>query len=372
MNTHQKKTIFYSLLLFGLVIFVIGAFHRFGESFTGNSIPISDEKITSNGREDCKDESYTDQDVTMYAVFGSNTPNGESYRSYDYAYQLPMAALAWERIGFKSIVLIVGSRCEWDNEPALRHVLTALEARQSVTVIFVSAPLEQRPLLSQTGRIFAANLPEFPGKPYDYVVTSDADLWPLHREHFIHQPGKNVVLVHSLCCGFFDWKGKTYRMYPMGNIGATANTWRQILNEQQKTMTSDSPGIIKYMQEEFGALVNQKVVVAEQTWYLDQKLVSIRIAQWMQRHGNETVHVVSDDGWTRVDRARWDAAVLNQTSFEKRYDAHLPVFTFRPDQWSKVLPLVKLMYGENSTLTNYCEDYTKGFLSKVKNYFPQS
>ena len=52
-----------------------------------------------------------------YAVFATSTPNGESYRSYDYAYNVPLTALAWERIGFRSIVLIIGSRCEWENEP---------------------------------------------------------------------------------------------------------------------------------------------------------------------------------------------------------------------------------------------------------------
>ena len=117
----------------------------------------------------------------MYAVFGVNTPNGIGYRAlFDYAHQLPLAALTWHKIGFKSIGILVGSRCEWGNEPALRHIFKHLEMKDYVTVMFVPAPLEKRSLLSQTALVFAANLPDFPGKDTDYFITSDADLWPLH------------------------------------------------------------------------------------------------------------------------------------------------------------------------------------------------
>lgn len=78
-----------------------------------------------------------------YAVFCASTPNGASYRSFDYAYNLPLTALAWERIGYKSIVLIIGSRCEWENDPALRLILVRLEERRGTT-IFIESPLEYR------------------------------------------------------------------------------------------------------------------------------------------------------------------------------------------------------------------------------------
>lgn len=367
MNNNQKKKIIDSVLLFGLVLFVIAAVHRFK---TSNGTTNEIDAVGEADDTPCEDE-IQDGNVTMYAVFGANTPNGVSWRSFDYAFQLPLTALAWNRIGFKSIVIIVGSRCEWENDPALRHILSHLETKDYVTVIFMPAPLEKRPLLSQTARIFAANLPDFPGKKNDYLITSDADLWPLHREHYVHQPGKKLVLVHGMCCGLFDFKGKKYRMYPMGNIGATVSTWREILNEKQQKFSQDADSIVKYMEQEMGSVVNQDVVVAEDTWYVDSRLVSIRIAQWMERHGNESVYHVSDDGWTRVDKARWDAAELNRTAFERRYDAHLLAFSFKPDVWARAKPLVNLMYGENSTLAKYCDEYTAKFFSNVKNYFTQ-
>jgi len=165
----------------------------------------------------------------LYAVFCSNTPNGESYRSNDYAFLLPLTALAWERIGFRSIVIIAGYRCEWDNDPALSLILAFLEARKA-TVIFIPSPIESRAMLSQTARIFAHNLPGFPAKDDDYVITSDADLWPIHREHYTPRPSRELVLVHSGCCGTFQWNGTNYRMYPMSNIGATVSVWKDIID----------------------------------------------------------------------------------------------------------------------------------------------
>lgn len=128
-----------------------------------------------------------------YVVFGSNTPNGESYRSYDYAFNLPLTALAWERIGFRSVVLIIGSRCEWENDPALSTILSHLEGRQT-TIIFIASPTDQRSKLSQTARPFAVNLPGFPGRrvwrnvqrsinrrPADVVHGSTGDEHPADR-----------------------------------------------------------------------------------------------------------------------------------------------------------------------------------------------
>lgn len=87
---------------------------------------------------------------------------GRSHRSFDYAFYLPLTALAWERIGFRSIILIIGERCEWDSNPALSLILERLKHRMA-TVVFVKTPLEYRTSMSQISRIFVTNLEEFPG-----------------------------------------------------------------------------------------------------------------------------------------------------------------------------------------------------------------
>lgn len=91
---------------------------------------------------------------------------GEGLRAFDYAFYLPLTALTWERIGYISFVIIIGSQCEWENDPTLRLILSRLKERKAI-VSFVPTPLEYRMMLSQTVRIFGANMEDFPGL-YDH------------------------------------------------------------------------------------------------------------------------------------------------------------------------------------------------------------
>ena len=94
-----------------------------------------------------------------FAVFSCATS-----LSVDYAFYLPLTVLAWRRIGFESIILIVGEKSQWEIHPVLSHVLDTLTKLSDIcTVLFLSADVENHVMLSQTARIFVANLKEFPG-----------------------------------------------------------------------------------------------------------------------------------------------------------------------------------------------------------------
>lgn len=219
-------------------------------------------------------EYYQPANATWWAVFTATTPDGVTRRSFDYAFYLPLTALAWERIGFRSLVLIAGRRCEWDGNPTLDLILTKLEGDRKVSiririsefhssssfsflllealVIFMEEAIpENRILISQVSRLFAANFPDFPGKPDDFLITSDSDLWPLRRGHYVPRPGYDLVLLHSDCCGKFSvpWRDdKNFTMYPIGNIGAKVSTWQEIINRNGSTKASDSASILQYLE----------------------------------------------------------------------------------------------------------------------------
>ncbi len=301
-----------------------------------------------------------------YAVFCANTPNGEGYRSYDYAYNLPLTALAWERIGYKSIVLIIGYRCEWENDPALIHVLSHLEERD-VKTIFLNSPLKYRTTLSQTARAFAVNIIDFPIKDNDYLITTDSDLWPLRMKHFIPRENASIVLIHADCCGFFNFNNVSYPLYPMSNIGAKVSTWREIMNENH-TFANNSESILDYLEDVFGKPARNQVVVGEDSWYMDQRMISIRITEWIAKFGNSSVFRVSDDGFYRVDRSQWDSDLLLVENLSDQFDAHLITKGYLPLQQKRIKPLIDLMYGKNSSEAKWCSKYNEGFLSKVRNY----
>lgn len=41
---------------------------------------------------------------------------------------------------------------------------------------------------------------------------------------------------------------------------------------------------------------------------------------------------------------------------------------YLPIQWKRMKLLIERMYGRNSWQSLWCDEYAKGFLSKVKNY----
>ena len=293
-----------------------------------------------------------------YAVFTCDTPDGKSHRQYDYAFYLPLTVLAWDRIGFKSIVIIVGRRIEWSAHPLLSHILLHLEAAQA-NIIFLNATDDNGRMLSQTARLFAANMKELAHKNEEYLITSDSVLWPFREAHYTPEPLKKLILVHSHCCGSFPFRNRSYRMIPMSNIGATAATWREIMNDN-RPIAHDAESILNYYQQDFGPKVRQKVVYASDDWYLDQKMVSIRVQQWIDSHSSDLVFEKSDANFSRIDRPNWNLDGLDQFTLRNYYDAHLPVNGYVPHVWKTIRPLIHSMYN-NSWQISWCESYATEF-----------
>ena len=301
-----------------------------------------------------------------FAVFGCSTPEKNSHRGFDYVFYLPLTVLAWQRIGFESIILIIGEKKEWQVHPILSYVLDNLERQSDATVIFIPAKVENRMMLSQTARIFVANMKEFPGIDTDYIMTTDSDLWPLRKEHYYLPPeiDRQLFLVHSKCCGPFTHDGRSYRMLPMSHIGASVATWKEIINTNSTQFYgNDSASILNYFEQFFGERVHRRVIFASDEWSLDQKLVSIRVDQWIRHQSSrrESVYEVSDEGLYRIDRSSWNADKIRPSSFRNYFDTHLLIDGFMPDKWNSIKPLLNLMYNKSTFGSEWCNRYATRF-----------
>ena len=219
-------------------------------------------------------------------------------------------------------------------------------------------------MLSQTVRLFVANMNEWAERD-DYLITSDSDLWPLRQAHFTPEVDKSLVLLHSDCCDHFNFQNKSFRMLPMCNIGANASTWRQIMNYNHPK-ADDSGTILKYFEEKFGPAVNEEVTFASDNWYLDQKMISIRIQEWIDRHSDQSVARKSDWGYARIDRQRWRPERIPLSTWSHYYDAHMPEHGYDPATWTTIRPLVQRMYG-NTWRMRWCDKYASEFYSKLIN-----
>ncbi len=85
----------------------------------------------------------------------------------------------------------------------------------------------------QVVRLFAANIlravfPRLPGLDAVYLLTSDADIWPLSADAYRLPPKARILALNSDCCPAFTHRGRSYRMLPMTNVGTDIWTWSQL------------------------------------------------------------------------------------------------------------------------------------------------
>ncbi|KAI0214037.1 hypothetical protein LSAT2_000856 [Lamellibrachia satsuma] len=295
------------------------------------------------------------QSYKRYAVFSANSNDND----YTYSFLLPLTAMTWRRIGYGSVVVIVGNLQEWRDVPLTNHILEST-LEQGATVVFLQgASAENSVMLSQTSRLFAAALIPFNDTSDTALVTSDADIWPMEEDLYSIQSNITSILsINAFCCGNFQHKGSSYRMLPLTNIVASVATWRMLIR-QKGALPSCPDDIVAYFSREFGELARRGVRKGENNgWFMDQHMASLWLADWHRQYGNGSVRYVRRDiGRDRIDSNRWFPYTMRNLK-----DAHVLLGTHTESVWRRVRPLLKLMYGPTSTEFRWCEQYRDDFL----------
>ena len=309
---------------------------------------------------DIKIISHPNENKTYFASFGFTTPGNEDYF---YAFSAPLAVRAWRRIGYECLVFIIGDIYEWMSREILKLIYSELVSLHS-TIIFLKSKPENEILMSQACRLFAANYFSWKSPEETFVVTTDVDLWPLNAALFDIPKGKRIMSVNSECCGSFDHGSHTYRLLPIGNIVTDINTWKEITNILgfcPRTV----PEIIDYFFREFGLLALEKTRKDEYVgWYMDQRMISMRLSDWMDKYGGNNVEFVPRD----VGRDRLDVNYWMPYSLHGKSDIHILPGAYKPGVWEKIRPLIKLMYSkdEEYEIVEYREIFMKLYISSQK------
>jgi len=61
-----------------------------------------------------------------------------------------------------------------------------------------------------------------------YLMTTDADLWPISRNIYNLPDNVDVLCTNAFHSGIFQHHRVTYRMLSIATIGARIGTWRKI------------------------------------------------------------------------------------------------------------------------------------------------
>lgn len=300
-----------------------------------------------------------------YGVLAVTTATQNTLERYHYVFLVPLAILAWKRIGFETIVLIAGKEEDWLIDSRLKLILTYIQEMHSL-YIFLDISEHQKVMMSQVSRIFAGSLLSDVLNEDDYLITSDVDLWPLEAPHYHLKLDRDILVLNSECCGSFVFKDQFYRMVPLGNFGARVKTWKQLITSGNQTLLpKTAEDVIVYLKNEFGDLVDKRVVKGEnEGWYMDQRLLSMLVSSWIKQHDIRRIDFVRRDvGNDRVDRSWWSTK-----SFEGKIDIHTLDNIFQTGIWLKMLPLFRELYGDNqySSLYSVCLLYFDDFRKELE------
>ena len=339
-----------------------GAKELIRKLYLGSNTETSDRRVGNSSLSSVPTYSVN-FNYTHYAIVSVSTPLDENY---NYVFYVPLTILSWRRIGYGTILLISGSKQDWLNQPVLKAVyMYAVKLNASVT--FLDSKPENRIMISQVSRLFAASLLQDKLHETDFLIISDIDLWPLNADMYVMNTGNEILSLNSDCCGTFEHNGKRYTMLPMANVGANLTTWLNIIGSD-RTLPTNAEDILKYFENEFGSVSRNAVVKGENFgWYQDQRMLSILVQQWIDRNDPSLVQRVPRNvGMDRVDRAWWNAnSIVNKT------DAHLLENAYDYKVWFRLTPLLRQMYGENSNAFSLCmryfEDFQKVFTAKIQN-----
>ncbi|ELT95302.1 hypothetical protein CAPTEDRAFT_201460 [Capitella teleta] len=278
----------------------------------------------------------------------------------NYLFYAPLTAMAWKRISFNSVIVVsIVNVFSWSEDPLLRLVLeTAL--KQEAFVLFLVTEYNHTITVAQSGRFVApAIIHELcPQTSNIYMLTTDADLWPLNVWWYLMPNGYLIHSTNSFCCGYFTRHKMKYMHLPMSSIGMELIHWTELLSpvhwDRRPPLTARD--IVRRLIEEFGPSAGQYIIKPQAGWYNDEQLCSYLIKLFLINHGDDVIHL-SRGRIIRHDRINW-----NPTTIFNYTDAHLPLNPEQKGIWErKVMKLVHLMYDESTWIPAHVDEYASKF-----------
>ena len=303
-------------------------------------------KLCSTDQQDMRQKTFLfcqpQRMFKRFAVFATTLKSTNGH----YVFYPPLTVRAWTRLEYGSLVILVGSYSLWTSSSMTLLVLSALVSEGAGIVFVQTSHPDNDVLISQTSRLFAAYIFRSCLSDSDIIFTSDVDLWPLDPQYYINITEQTIASLNAFCCGHFSYKNNSIRMLPMANIGMSALTWRKVLPlsvsyKRSKRYLFGADDILLYLAQYFGNMVNRHIIKGSKGWYYDQKMISIKVDEWVRVHGEGSVQLRHRTKGDRIDRASFHIP----PSLKGKSDAHLPL---KPSaEWGRLKALLSLMYGKD-------------------------
>lgn len=302
----------------------------------------------------------------------------------DYSFLAPITALFWrDVIGHTPRVLLTGAEAEWsapgskaDNRYRF-GTQTALQALRSfgIETTFVPMPAGAIWQTATWAQVIRPNVVADASIPADqWVIMSDADLWPLRRSFYVQHEGASRARLVSYYSNGDHFFGKAnvlerftarmpFQTLPMCHVAMRASEWRTLLgislmNEPSIAASADYH-LAEYDRSFLAHFAGPDRGMA--IWCADQYMLTHRICaqDWfpseallIQRRG-----LPPDD---RLDRGNWRDWSPDRFDADRWTDAHVHKGPEEPERWATLLPVIDALMPQHSSWARaYREDYCR-------------
>ena len=167
---------------------------------------------------------YVRNDLKKFVLLSINPEIENDF----YLFHIPLVCLAWKRINFEPIVIFIYSKKRPMNAQVSKVTLDYFH-NFNITVIELETRCNFELMTSMVSRLFGGILPDSLVKDEDYIITSDADLYPIDYLYYRIENVTSIKSWNAFCCGVFEYNNKTIRFHVMGHIGMTKKVWRDLL-----------------------------------------------------------------------------------------------------------------------------------------------
>lgn len=131
-----------------------------------------------------------------------------------YTFYTPMTASTWNRAGYEAIVVFVGDFTEKNILTARLNLSRSYLKHLGAHIIDIQCNASYATKISQLARVFAGFLPDSIVNDDDDILTGDSDLMPLKTGEYLPTNGTDGFIFNAFCCGSFNRRGRSYRMFP--------------------------------------------------------------------------------------------------------------------------------------------------------------
>lgn len=258
-----------------------------------------------------------------------------------YDFLLPFTARLWrDHIGIEPILILTGEPSTWAQRPVLPELLDFR------WLMLGQIPGFDRGTVAQSARQHAAAIPWL--DPNDFLLTSDADLWPLSPAYYAQQDAGKAAT-------FWYANAYNYEHHCTCHIGMPVHRWRAVMGLQ--------PGNLK---EQLAATLRQHLAPKQagldpsaagwQAWNFDEWNTSafLKRESWYPGHC-QMIERAGQPPRDRIDRTAWPET----PSAIGMVDAHLMSSAFIDEHWRKVRPLWRQVHQAHDWAEDYRARYVR-------------